>query len=378
MKTRIVHLSSLHPALDVRIFHKECRSLARAGFDVHLVVHDPPAAVLDGVTLHAIPPAAGSKWTRAASRLARTYRAARALEAPVYHFHDPELIPVGAALKARGATVVYDVHEDAPREALTQLRARPLDARILSATWRAYEALARRTLDGFVCATDDIASHFPAERRVVVANYPMRGEFEGVAHPAAPEPVARFLYVGGLSKVRGVVEMLDAVAMLPPGEPAVLELMGRAFPAGLVDELARHPGWGRVDYRGWQEREAMVARFAGARAGLVVLQPAPEYVVSLPIKLFEYMAAGLPVVASDFPLWREIVEDAGCGLLVDPTDPAAIAGAMTWILRNPAEARAMGERGRRRAQERYSWDAEARRLTAFYEALGVRPEATAA
>jgi glycosyltransferase involved in cell wall biosynthesis len=81
------------------------------------------------------------------------------------------------------------------------------------------------------------------------------------------------------------------------------------------------------------------------------------------------MSAGLPVIASDYPRWREIVDDAGCGLLVDPTDPAAIAAAMQWILDHPEEAEAMGERGRRAILDRYSWDREADKLIELYATL---------
>jgi glycosyltransferase involved in cell wall biosynthesis len=103
-----------------------------------------------------------------------------------------------------------------------------------------------------------------------------------------------------------------------------------------------------------------------ARAGLLVLKPVEHEMVTLPIKLFEYMAAGIPVISSDFPVWRKIVEGAGCGLLVDPGDTDAIAGAMQWILDNPEEAQAMGDRGRRAVVDQLNWDVEAKTMSDFY------------
>ena len=106
-----------------------------------------------------------------------------------------------------------------------------------------------------------------------------------------------------------------------------------------------------------------------ARAGLVLLHPRINYVDALPIKLFEYMAVGIPVIASDFPLWRTIVDGANCGILVDPMKPEQIAKAIDWLLDNPREARKMGERGRRAVLERYNWSLEEKKLIELYDKL---------
>ncbi len=129
------------------------------------------------------------------------------------------------------------------------------------------------------------------------------------------------------------------------------------------------PGAERTDIRGWLHREQLVEVLAETRVGIVTLHPTPKYLDSYPTKLFEYMSAGLPVIASDFPQWRRFVEEAQCGVLVDPRDPEAIAEAMQWILEHPDEAAAMGARGREAVRDRYSWEQEAPKLLAFYEEL---------
>jgi glycosyltransferase involved in cell wall biosynthesis len=324
--------------------------------------------VRDGVTFHAIPPATGSKWGRAWQRVVNTYRVARALEAPLYHLHDPELIPAGLRLHRQGAKVVYDVHEDAVVEARTQLRARPLDAHILSNTWRLYEAVARRTLDGFVAVTDDIAAKFPADRRVVVTNYPVLEEFAAVEAAPGGEP-GRLVHAGMVSRVRGLFEMLEALARLPADVPIRVDLIGSFFPPAVQAEAERHPGWARVRFGGWVGRQEAVRHLAAAQAGLVFFHPERDHLTAQPNKLFEYMAAGLPVIASNFPAWRTVIEGGRCGLAVDPLDPAAIAAAMRWMYEHPEEARAMGANGRRLVRERYNWDVEAAKLLAFYRQL---------
>jgi hypothetical protein len=162
--------------------------------------------------------------------------------------------------------------------------------------------------------------------------------------------------------------MVEAIGLVSAGE-ACLRLAGAFSPKGLQAEIKELPGWHKVDFQGWADRRQVANLLGRARAGLVVLHPTKRYPDAYPVKMFEYMAAGLPVIASDFSLWRQIVEGAGCGLLADPKDPAAIAKAMQWILDNPREAEAMGRRGRAAVEEKYNWECEAKKLIALYEGM---------
>ena len=371
---RVAHLSTLHPPLDERIVLKECRTLAAAGHEVHFIVPDPPVAEFEGVRLHHFArPAGARRPARIARRLAAMYRQAAALRADVYHFHDPELIPVGLLLKRTGARVVYDVHEDSRREELSFHKDRPGWARLRAGVWALFEGAAGLALDAFLSATPAIARHFPPRRTVVVQNYPLRedlaaGPALGEAEYRARPP--RLAYVGGLTAIRGAREMVRALEHLPVERGARLTLAGRFDPPELRAEVEGLPGWGRVDFLGWVSAEEVRAALAEARAGLVVLHPEPIYLDSQPVKLFEYMAAGLPVIASDFPPWRKIIRGAGCGLLVDPLDPAAIARAADYLLTHPREAEAMGRRGRQAVRDCVNWDREADKLLGLYRRLG--------
>jgi glycosyltransferase involved in cell wall biosynthesis len=163
--------------------------------------------------------------------------------------------------------------------------------------------------------------------------------------------------------------MVRALESVRPDLDVRLQLAGPVFPPSLLPEMQSLPGWRSVTHLGVLDRPGVQDLLARARLGLVLLLAEPIHVTSMPVKLFEYMAAGIPVVASDFPLWRKIVESARCGIVVNPLDSAAVAQAIGYLLDNPREAAAMGLRGRRAVVTHYNWEAEAKKLISCYEAL---------
>jgi glycosyltransferase involved in cell wall biosynthesis len=366
---RVVHLSSVHHPADTRIALKMCSSLAGAGHEVHLVVCGeeadiPPRLKESGVTAHLIKPAAG-RLARMTSKTREVFQAGAGLDGDIYHFHDPEGLP--QALKWRkklGRPFIYDVHEPYPDRILTKAWLPRAVRRPLARAFAAYENYAALRLDGLVVVTEHIAARFARHpRRAIVHNYALKDEFQRPETQARPEPGC-FVYAGGLTRLRGVAEMAQAAELAHP--PARLILAGRFESPSLQDFCAAKP---RVAWLGHLGRDDLGRLLARACAGLVVLQPTKDHQYFLPTKMFEYMAAGLPVIASDFPLWREIVTEAGCGLLVDPRSPRAIAEAMNHILAHPVEAAAMGRRGRAAVEGRYNWEAEFHKLLGLYAAV---------
>jgi glycosyltransferase involved in cell wall biosynthesis len=372
-KARIVHVTSAHSPLDTRIFYKECRSLASAGYDVTLLGAHSMNEVIDGVRFRGLGNSQGRRH-RMTTKLTALCGEALRLNADVYHIHDPELLFMALLLRASGKRVIYDIHEDLPRTILYKRYIPEYLRKPLMWAVEKFENFSARIMTGLVTATPTIDKRFSAihARTAVVNNFPLRDELAPASHLEWKSREMSVAYIGGISEERGIREMLAAINIVPPFLHARLELAGRFSPPDLREEMAAQPEWKHVNWRGMLDRQGICELLARVRAGLVVLHPEQNFVVSQPIKLFEYMAAGIPVIASDFPLWRSIIEKAGCGILVDPFRPEQSAKAIERLLGDSSLAEEMGRRGRRAVEEHLNWNAEERTLLSFYSSVLAR------
>ena len=371
-RVKVVHMTSVHTALDGRIFHKECRSLARAGFHVTSIGPHSKDAIVDEVRIKAIQrdEARLSRMTRTVWRI---YREAVRQDADIYHFHDPELIPVGLALRAAGKGVIYDLHEDLPKDILGKTYLPAWSRGMLAWLMGRVEAAVCGHFSALVAVTPSIANRFRTinSRTVIVYNYPRHDELvrrdSSGSWGARAQSVA---YAGGITGQRGIHDMVAAMDLLPASLGATLELAGPTVPGDVqIEDLHGKPGWARVRYHGRLDLATTFRILHTVRAGLVVLHPLPNFLDSMPQKLFEYMGAGIPVIASNFPVWRRVVEDCGCGILVEPQNPRAVARAIEYVLTHPTEAEEMGRRGQSAVLERYNWDLQSEKLVNLYREL---------
>lgn len=305
----------------------------------------------------------------------RVYRSALALQGDLYQLHDPELLPVGLLLKREGKRVVFDAHEDVPLQLLSKpYLARPL-RHVFASAYAWLQKIAAHRFDGIVTATPSIASRFTPHNSATtcICNYPLLAEFQ------APTPWHErsdtVCYLGDITAIRGAHEMVRAMSRVRG--TTRLNLAGRAAAPELLGQLQREPGWERVNTLGQVDRKGVCRLLAQSRAGLVTLHPTANYLDSLPIKMFEYMAAGIPVIASDFPAWRAIIDTFQCGVCVDPLDPDAIAGAIDSLNADPLAAQRMGTNGRTAVLSQFHWEREFNALLALYTKLLDGERATA-
>ncbi|MBY6037083.1 glycosyltransferase family 4 protein [Fictibacillus nanhaiensis] len=373
---KICHLTSVHSAMDTRILIKECQSLQKAGHEVVYIVPNAEDSVQFGVRIKGVMSTASNRLRRMVHTTSLVYEEAIRQDADVYHFHDSELIPIGLKLKAKGKKVIYDVHEDLPEQILSkQWIPGPLRKSVALAA-KHFEKYASKRFDAIVTATPYINERFRKynSNSITIHNYPLlqelikTSEIQEVSKPLEDNK-KRVVYLGGIYLLRGIKEMIRSVEKVNEMHPVEFRLGGSFAPASLEDEVKKMSGWKHVSFLGFLNRHDVKEELSQANAGLVLLHPEPRFVVSYPIKLFEYMSAGLPVIASNFPLWEDIVRENGCGICVDPLNIDEIAKAIESILTNPDKAAEMGRNGRRAIEDRYNWEKESERLIGLYEGI---------
>ena len=366
----IAHLTSAHPRDDTRIFLKMCSSLASNGYNVSLVVADGLGnEAKNGVNLVDVGAKSGGRLSRMTKTVWRVFLAAKSLDADIYHLHDPELIPIGLKLKKMGKTVIFDSHEDIPKQMLGKPYLneplRVFIAKILAL----YERFACKQLDAIIAATPYIRDKFLKinPNTIDINNFPMLGELEpSIKWSAKPKQVC---YVGGITKIRGIREVVRAMEHVQSG--ARLQLGGKFSEAEVENEVKTYPGWQAIDELGFLNRIRIRSVLGSSLAGIVTLHPVINYIDALPVKMFEYMSAGIPVIASHFPLWQDIITNNDCGLCVDPMNPKAIAEAIDFFINNPGQAEKMGKNGYHAILTKYNWKNEEKKLVDLYKQLNI-------
>lgn len=361
----ICHITTAHPRNDIRVFLKECRSVAAAGHAVTLICADGGGSdEVDGVKIIDVGRPEG-RIDRALNATRRVGAAVRELQPDFVHFHDPELIILGVSLSRDGIKVIYDVHENVPATIRTKGWI-PYGLRNLAAmSMDVAERIGSRYFYKIVTATPAIAERFPDAKTTVVQNFPFPSELQiasDVPYSGRPPAIA---YAGVITHERGLNQMLQAIRTAARRERISLRMAGELADPAMAATIGEYAD--AVRYEGKLRRSDMATMLSESRAGLVIFQPHQNHINSQPNKLFEYMSAGLPIIASNFPQWCRIVEDGGCGICVDPTDPTAIADAMIEIIRNPDRAEEMGRRGKALVAEKYNWNTQVDALLSVYE-----------
>lgn len=361
---RVCHLSSAHPSTDIRIFHKECVSLAKDGrFEVFLLTVNNSEEKIKNVQFVSVESKGSNRFTRMLKTSRAVYKRALELDADIYHFHDPELLPYGLKLKRRGKIVIYDAHEDVPLQILGKHWIPLFLRKIISKTYEKYENYVSSRLSFVVTSTPTIEQRYKAinPNSLAICNYPILEE-NGIL----PEWNTRnneICYVGGITVIRGINEIINVLEK----DPALrLNLAGAFSPVHLREELSKSHAWKQVNEFGVVDRNEIINILNRSKIGVVTLHPRDNYLDSLPIKMFEYMYAGIPVIASDFPLWKQIISENNCGYCVDPFDIDGILKLIQSLLSNDSLAKEMGENGRKAVLETFNWEIEERKLIGLY------------
>lgn len=363
---KVCHMTSVHKPEDIRIFHKQCVSLAKAGYDVYLVERGE-SREKKGVHIIGVGEPSGGRLSRMLGFSKKVYAAALAVDADIYHFHDPELLPYGLKLKKKGKRVVFDAHEQISLSISEKTWIPPA---LRGAVRFFYDRLERsvcRRLDAVISVTPDLIDFYKAlnPRTVMVTNYPILTD---AAKPDRRSNTLVFAGVVGASWSHQA--LLEAMERVPDCR---YRFCGPCRDEDWLARLRESPAWSRAEYLGPIPQKEVPAFLASGSIGMAVL---PRTIGGMKetgtlgnTKLFEEMAAGLPIICTDFTLWRDIVERWHCGICVEPDSVDEIAAALQYLLDHPEEARRMGENGRRAVEEEFNWATQEAKLLALYEEI---------
>jgi glycosyltransferase involved in cell wall biosynthesis len=367
---KIVHVTSVHRPLDVRIFEKQCKTLVERGADVVLIaVHDRTER-RDGVVIQALA-RPRNRWMRMTRTTWQAVRAAIRQRPDLIHVHDPELLPWAALLRLLGYVTVYDMHENVPLDIRTKSWLPNLVRQPLAWFVKQSERwLLRR--QPVVFAETSYGREYPfALYAVTVLNMPRLQSLPGPATLRHEPPHVG--YIGAVSRDRGSVVTLEALRLLKfRGLDVGWDCVGPVWPAEHLDELhdlVRRYELSNVRFHGYVPPCDGWKIMRNCHVGLALLWPEPNFVESYPTKIFEYMAMGIPVLTSNFPLYREAVERHGVGLCVDPTSVFAVADAIETLIRDRQRARELGQHGQQCVANIFNWNVESQKLEQFYETL---------
>ena len=382
-RKHICHLTTVHKWNDTRIFQRMCRSLTIAGLQVTLVAPIEEETNAEGIRI--IPTKLRGKAARLIGAPVLLYRLLR-IHADIYHFHDPELLPWMSFFQflVPSSAVIYDVHEYYPETVRYSryFRIKLLDV-VFSKIFLSLEPFLARHLRGVIGVTVPIAHRFQGGsarvgvvRNLVDLEAIRSAEVSGPAYDdKATESSRPLLVLGGtINEDRCMEELIEALGLLKKrGFVIDLLCLGNPNPAGFGDRLltlADRVGIaGQISIKGAEpfvQYQRYVARCA---LGMVLYAPGLNNSMGVPNRLYEFMAHGIPVVASDFPEVARVVKDAQCGLLVDSSHPGLLADAMEYLLRQPEDATHMGVNGCRATEDRYNWESESRKLLSFYHQI---------
>lgn len=369
MKKKIFVFTSVHNWNDTRIFHKECKSLAKRYIVEFHAPYAEEETIIDGINIVGLP-----KWRSKKDRIKINLILLKRIlksDADVFHFHDPELIFTAILIKLKGKKVIYDVHENIREQIKSKENLNVVKRAVYSIGYQIIEKLLSLFIDCFVLAENSYSSLYDSNKSVIVLNYPKYIEII-----KKPLQIGKVVYVGNwIQAERGAMELIEAAYILKQkqikfeifwlglfetGSSLKGEVMAKIKQYELQDNIVF---LNRIDY------SKLFEVIGDANIGFSCLHPVRNFLKSYPTKMFEYMMAGVPVVASDFPLWREVIDKYDCGYCVDPLNYSDIAAAIENAINNPEKAELMGKNGEKAIKTEYNWKTQEIKLLKYYENL---------
>lgn len=375
--TRVCHLASKHKMSDMRIFEKECKSLAHAGFEVTLIGfgETQKTEVIDNVHCISLYCPIKNNLELLKKRNKLIYQTALQVDANIYHLHEPELLPVGKKLKKKGKIVIFDSHEFYGwqlHDNIHKIKIIKTPAslmKVIGNLYMRYEKHICMKLDAVVqvCTMNGI-DYFAnrCRRSIFIRNLPNAADYtRKSSYDLSQKPMVAM--IGGITKERGITQLVKATHQAG----GTLLLAGDFHPTSYETELRQMPEFDCVEYKGFLDKNGMVELLEQANIGASTLLNVGQYdkIDTFPTKVYDYMSMELPVVISGTEYAKKMNDRYHFGICVNPDDPDSITKAITWLKEHPDRATEMGKNGRKAIEDEFNWEKESEKLIVFYQKL---------
>lgn len=362
----IVKLASLHSPFDTRIYEKEALSLIKYGYSVTIIV--PENETINNKSVKFIEV---RKPRSGLSRLLITrweiFFKCLPIKNAVFHIHDSELLLMGIILKILGRKVIYDAHEDTPLQLKYQHWIPDYLKGIYIKYYHLLEKISGYLFDHIIIAEPVIGKYFPKSKTSLLRNFPHFKRFQNLSNEDYFERDPSICYIGLISEVRGINVMKEAFELCLKSTTELNFYLGGKFaPPSLKERVLNNSN---ITFLSWLSFDELLVYLSKSRIGLIIPQPNERYNTNFPVKLFEYMAAGIPMIASKYGQAPYFINQANCGIIVDPLNAEEVSNAILYLLNNENEAKKMGDRGRQLIASKYNWENEEKELIKIYEKI---------
>ena len=364
---RILLVSPAHTATDPRIMYKYVPVLSQQATVRCLLTGPEPAFLPATCTYIRLRRFAWLGWRLLLIHPVIAWHILR-FRPQILHIFMPELLPLALCCRIFGIRVMYDVQENLR----LKFHLKPRNNHwLFRKAFAGFDLIARRHCH-CIFTEDSYLAEYSSLRHppVVIYNYPALSYTQPFsARPPDPSYAGDFAYIGLLSQERGLDTMIEALALLKSCFPtARLHLFGRLVtPQTQLERIKGYPDViDQVIFYGPMDHARALPVIASCCAGLTLLKPVGDYAHSYPCKLFEYMALGIPVITSDFALYRSVVETADCGYCIPPNNAPMLAERMQYLLEQRSDAILFGKQGQKAIQEQYNWESEQEKLFQLY------------
>lgn len=369
---KIVHVTTVHRRYDTRIFLKQCVSLAREKQSVTLVVSDVyDNEIKQGVVIKSIGKFK-NRITRVFLSPVKLWKICKNLDADLYQFHDPENLLFAVIFKfITRKTIVFDSHENFPKQLKTKDYLHPLLQFLLPHVAVLVEKITLPFFDAIITATPAISKKLkPLNTHVVcLQNFPLKENILAADKKIIQKKTRAICYVGSMSEIRNIEFILDAISLFRSDLKVIIA--GNFSTKKFEKKIKNHKNWPKVDFRGVIAFADVKTVMTEARLGVVMFKDAPNHVEAQPNKLYEYLSASLPVISSNFPLWRNLIEDNNCGICLDPQELDGFVNSIESLIDDEDQLLSMGNNGRHLIETSFNWNVEFKKMKQLYMELSV-------